>query len=116
MYRIDYNNINEAVQIIYCFMTIPVLSRPECTVWSDSGFADTLTNDGTGFMSENEFCDRIISSGFAAISCIASTDKTGSRRVVLNLMPDTDFLVLNFLSTNSKPNEAERRLLQLLEM
>lgn len=116
MYRIDYSNLNEATKIIYCFMTIPVLFNLECTIWSDSGLPDTVTNDGTSFMSEQEFCKKILSTDFVAISCIAATDKADSRRVVLNLMPDMDFMVLNFPQSNGKPNEAERRLLKLLEI
>ena len=116
MYRIDFEDINEAAEIIYCFMTIPTLTNPECTIWSDSGIPTTITNDGTGFMTEQEFCYKITSADFAAISCVASTDKADTRRVVLNLMPDTDYLILNFPSANGKPNEAERRLMKLLEI
>lgn len=115
MYRIDFEDINEAAEIIYCFMTIPTLTNPECTIWSDSGIPNTIANGGTGFMTEQEFCHKITSVAFAAISCVASTDKADTRRVVLNLMPDTDYLVLNFPSANGKPNEAERKLLKFLE-
>jgi len=116
MYRIDYTDLRNAAEIIYCFMTIPNLTNPECTVWSDSGIPTTIANTGNGFMSEQEFCRRILSTDFAAISCVASTDKADKRRVVLSLMPGADFLVLNFPSANGKPNEAEKRLLKLLEL
>lgn len=116
MYRIDYEDLSSAAEIMYCFMTLPILTRPECTIWSDNGIADTVINEGNGFMSEQEFCERIASSGFAAISCVASTDKADMRRVVLNLMPDMDFMVLNFPASNGNPNEAEKRLLKLLEL
>lgn len=116
MYRIDFDDLNSAAEIIYCFMTLPTLTRPECTIWNNNGIPDTVTNEGSGFMTEQEFCKRITSSGFAAISCVASTDKADTRRVVLNLMPDMDFMVLNFPSANGKPNEAERLLLRLLEI
>ena len=116
MYRIDFEDIIEAAEIFYCFMTIPTLMNPECTIWNDSGIPNTIANDGTGFMTEQEFCHKITSADFAAISCVASTDKADTRRVVLNLMPDTDYLILNFPSANGKPNEAERRLIKLLEI
>lgn len=116
MYRIDYDGLHSAAEIMYCFMTIPVLMKPECTIWSESGIPETVTNDGSAFMTEQEFCERIVTSDFAAISCVASTDKADTRRVVLNLMPDTDYMVLNFPSANGKLNEAEIRLLKLLEM
>lgn len=116
MYRIDFENINDAAEIIYCFMTIPALTNPECTIWSESGIPDTIAKDSNDFLSEEEFCRKIASVDFAAISCVASTDKADERRVVLNLMPGTDYLVLNFSSADGKPNEAERRLLKLLEI
>lgn len=113
MYRIDFENLDEAAEIIYCFMTIPALTNPECTIWSDSGIPNTIVNDGTGFMTEQEFCQRITSTDFAAISCVASTDKADMQRVVLNLMPGTDYLVLNFPSANGKPNDVEKGVLRI---
>jgi len=115
MFRIDFIDLNNAAEIMYCFMTLPSLTRPECTIWSDAGFPDTLTNDGPGFMSEKEFCSKITSSNFSAITCIASTDKQDKRRVVLNLMPDTEYLVLNFPSSGGRLNPDEKKLLALLE-
>ena len=96
-------------------MTIPTLTNPECTIWSDCGIPNTVSNDGTGFMTEQEFCHKVKSTEFVAISCVASTDKADTRRVVLNLMTDADYLVLNFFSADGKPNEAERKLLKFLE-
>ena len=32
MYRIDFEDIIEAAEIIHCFMTIPTLTNPECTI------------------------------------------------------------------------------------
>ena len=116
MYRIDYTDLRNAAEIIYYFMTIPVLTNPECTVWTESDFPHMFTNDGTGCMTEREFCRKLLSSDFTAISCVASTDKRDERRVVLHLMPDMGYLVLNFPSANGKLNEAEKRLLKLLEI
>ena len=65
-------------------------------------------------MTEQEFCRKLIGSGFAAVTCIASIDKADTRRVVLNLLPDAEFILLNFPNANGKPNEAEKRLLQSL--
>ena len=111
MYRIDFETMREAAEILYCFMTLPLLNDPECTIWSDSGFPDTITNTGSSFMTEQEFCERITSSGFTAISCVASADKAGTRRAVLNLLPDTDYLVLNFPPLNGKINPNEKTFL-----
>ena len=52
MYSIDFENLHKAAEIIYCFMTLPALTKPECTLWNDDGFPDTVTNTGMGFMSE----------------------------------------------------------------
>ena len=115
MYRIDFTDLHNAAEIMYCFMTLPILHNPECTIWG-SGFPETIANNGTNFIPEDEFCDKICKSGADAVTCIASTDREDTRRAVLSLMPDTDYLVLNFPSANGKPNEAEKRLLMLLEM
>ena len=115
MYSIDFENLHKAAEIIYCFMTLPALTKPECTLWNDDGFPDTVTNTGKGFMSEEKFCRWIVNSDFAAISCVASTDKEGSRRVVLNLIPGARYMTLNFPMSSGKPSEAEKRLLNILE-
>lgn len=115
MYRIDYDNLNQAAEILYCFMTISSLTNPECTIWSDDGFPETVINDGTGFMTEQEFCEKITSMSFVTISCIASADKSDKQRVVLTLTPEVGYIVLNFSSATGKTSEAEIRLLKLLE-
>ena len=114
MYRIDFANIKEAAGILYRFMTSSALTNPECTIWSADGFTNTIENNGAGFMTEPEFRRKLICSGFVAVTCIASTDKSDTRRVVLNLLPDAEFILLNFPNANGKPNDAEKRLLQLL--
>lgn len=38
MYRIDFESLSEAAEIIYCFMTLPVLTLPECTLGMMKGF------------------------------------------------------------------------------
>ena len=116
MYRIDFSDKAHAVSRIYDFMSIPLLNMPECTAWGETGPLMTITKDTDSFMLKDEFSRMLLGKNFVAVSCVASTDKADTRRVVLNLMPDTDYLVLNFPSANGKPNEAERRILQLLEM
>lgn len=114
MYRIDYSNLREAFEILYQFMTFPNLTRPECTLWSTSEPLITVTNTGNGFMSEREFRKKLFSSEFAAIVCVAGTDKADKRRVALQLISGMDFLVLNFPSANDNLNKAERELLEAL--
>ena len=109
MYRIDFESLSKAAEIIYCFMTFPVLTRPECTLWNDEGLPNTVTNKGKKFMSEEQFSD------FAAISCVASTDKKDKRRVVLSLMPGARYMTLNFPMAQGMPSEAEKSLLHILE-
>lgn len=115
MYRIDFESLSEAAEIIYCFMTLPVLTLPECTLWNDEGLPNTVTNKGKEFMSEEEFCRWLKSSDFAAISCVASTDKKDKRRVVLSLMPGSRYMTLNFPMAQGMPSEAEKSLLHILE-
>ena len=88
MYSIDFENLHKAAEIIYCFMTLPALTKPECTLWNDDGFPDTVTNTGKGFMSEEKFCRWIVNSDFAAISCVASTDKEDGREFSINDLGD----------------------------
>lgn len=116
MYRIDYSNLQEAVKIIYRFMTIPTLTMPECTIWDDSGTPDTLTHRDIRFMTEKDFYKKITSAPFSSITCVASTDKADTRRVVLLMVSDKsiDYMALNFPSANGKINQAERELVQTL--
>lgn len=114
MYRIDFVDLKNAAEIMYCFMTIPSLHSPECTIWG-SGFPETIVNDGTDFIAEEDFCNKIVKSKADAVTCVAATDRADTRRVVLSLMPDTDYLVLNFPSSNGKLSVEEQKLLMLLE-
>jgi len=115
MYSIDFESLSEAAEIIYCFMTLPILIRPECTLWNDEGFPNTVTNKGKKFMSEEDFCRWLMSSDFAAITCVASTDKKDKRRVVLSFMSGARYMTLNFPTANGIPSEAEKNLLHILE-
>ena len=114
MYRIDFSSILEAAEIIYCFMTIPSLTNQECSLFGESGIPETIVNDGIGFMSEQSFCKWITGTKFDAISCVASTDKEDTHRVVLALMPGADYLVLSFPNSHGEPNATEARLLHVL--
>lgn len=114
MYRIDYTNLRNAAEILYCFMTLPSLTKPECSIWCENGLSETIFNDGADFMSEDEFCRKIIRTNFLSITCVASTDKEDKYRAVLSLVQDVDYMILNFPSTNGKPNAAAKRLLRLL--
>lgn len=115
MYRIDYTDLRNAAEILYCFMTLPSLSKPECSILRE-GKAETIVNDGSDFMNEDEFCSKVIRADYLSITCVASTDIEGKHRAVLSLMQDMDYMVLNFPSAKGKPNEAEKRLLNLLEI
>ena len=115
MYRIDFTDLRKAAEIIYCFLTLPCLHNPECSIWGSDGLPKSVLNGGMGFASEEDFCRKIVGCDFAAVTCVASTDKADKRRVVLNLMDGMDFMVLSFPQANGKPNEAEHRLLKMLE-
>lgn len=95
-------------------MTYSDLTRPECTLWSNAIPMLTFTNNGDGFMTERDFRKKLNTSDFAAITCVASTDKADTRRVVLNLVQGMGFMVLNFPSANGKLNSTEKGLLAKL--
>lgn len=116
MYRIDYTDLGNAADILYCFMTLPSLSKPECCILRENGLPETIVNDGSDFMNEDEFCSKIIGTSFLSITCVASTDIEGKHRVVLSLMQDMDYMVLNFPTAKGIPNAAEKRLLSFLEI
>ena len=115
MYRVDYTDKTDALHIMYCFMTIPFLTLPECTVWGEHGPIMTLTNDGSGFISELEFQARLLKSGFFAITCTASTDKADTRRVNLTFTHEFEFMVLNFPCANGNLNAAEKKVFEYLD-
>ena len=115
MYEVKFKDLNEAARIMYCFMVNPDLTRPECTILKDAYHEPiTLTNTGNGFMSEEDFCNLIVLSNHESIICVASTDKTDNRRVVLGMMAGMNHLKLNFPQSNGKPNAAERRIVRSL--
>lgn len=114
MYQINCTDLHDAAKKIYRFMTMPSLTRPECSFWSEKGIPVSITNDGKGFMLEKDFCKKVITSNCVAVLCVASTDKTDKRRVVLNYILGLNMMVLNFPSANGKPNEAEKRLFKAL--
>lgn len=116
MYRIDYSDLRDAAVTMYRFMTIPTLTRPECTIWGDSLPPDTITNTGTDFISEEEFCQKIISASASAVICVASTDRADKRRVVLSLIPSLGYLVLNFpTAANGNLTWKEKDLMRMLQ-
>lgn len=114
MYRLDYYNLREASEILYRFMTYPGLTKPECTLWSDGAPLITYTNEGNGFMTEREFRVKLNSLEYSFISCVASTDKEDTRRVTLNVLPTSHYMILNFPSANGNPNKTERALMAAL--
>lgn len=114
MYQVKFKDLNDAAKIMYCFMVAPNLTRPECTVWKDMHTPLTITNLGKGFMLEDAFCQLIASSGFEMVICVASSDKTDKRRVVLAMMPGMNYMKLSFPQSDGKLNAAERRLIRVL--
>ena len=96
MYRVDYDNTRTAAKILYRFMTIPFLTRQECTAWGESGPLFTLTNDHNEFMDEDKFLRKMISNRCIAVTCTASTDKADKRRVVLTFMENLGMAVQGY--------------------
>lgn len=73
-----------------------------------------MVSKGRDYTNERELYEKIVSSGCAAVSCVASTDKKDKRRVVLNYMVKANSMVLNFPFSNGKLNDAEVRLIKTL--
>lgn len=115
MYRVNYDSTRSAIRILYRFMTMSFLTRPECTAWGENGPLFTLTNDRNDFMDEKDFSRKVLGNRCVAVTCTASTDKADRRRVVLTFMENLEFIVLNFPSANGKLNDAERKVKSLLE-
>lgn len=115
MYRIDFKDMFDVAEIIYCFMTIPSLHNQECSLFDASGIPETILNDGDVFMTEQEFRIKIALSQIEAIACVASTDMEDKNRVVLSLMPGTNYLVLNFPGRTGDLSTAEANLLKVLK-
>ena len=113
MYQIKCENLQDASHKIYRFLSVPSLTRPECSLWSEKGIPVMLSK-GRDYTNEGTLYEKIASSGCAAVTCVASTDKKDKRRVVLNYMVKANILVLNFPFANGKPNDAETRLLKTL--
>lgn len=114
MYRVKYQDLHHAAEIIYCFMTRSGLTKPECTIWDKNGVPNTLVNTGAGFMGKDAFCRKLLTKDFLSVTCVAATDRQDRRRVVLSLVQDVEFMVLSFPSSDGNLNDDEIRLMQLL--
>lgn len=113
MYQIKCTDSHDAASIIYRFLSIPTLTRPECSLWSEKGIP-IIVAKGRDYTNERNLYEKIALSGCAAVTCVASTDKKDKRRVVLNYMVKGNIMVLNFPFANGKPNDAEALLLKTL--
>lgn len=114
MYRIDYEDMYSAAEILYCFMTISALINPECAIWDGRGIPETISHNGSEFISETEFCKKIVASDSVSVTCVASTDAADKRRVVLTLIPELGYMVLNFPQANGRLNEDEKKIIEIL--
>lgn len=116
VYALDYDDEPMALRILYWFFSCRSLTRPECTIWKNALSMRTLRhNSGNGLISEKDFVREILSSPFAAISCVASTDKADQRRVVLRYQPELECILVSFPMANGGLNAAERSLMHFLE-
>lgn len=114
MYRVDYSDERAALKIIYRFLSIPFLTKPECSVWRDNGFANTVTDIKKEWPTEADFLREINNTPFKAISCTAATDRADKRRVALAYTPEIDMMVLSFPQANGKLNDREKQVFDYL--
>lgn len=112
-FRLDYEDAQDAIHILYRFFSCPSLIRPECTVWQEIAVRQTLTWD-TGPRSERAFAQEISACPYTAITCVAATDRADTRRVVLRYQPELPCLILSFPMAGKGLNAAEKALLRYL--
>lgn len=114
MYHVPYRNTEDALKLLYRFMTIPFLNRPECSALGATQYLFTVMNTGDGFLSEEEFYEKVKSSPYKGITCTASTDAADLRRVVLAYLPGQNMMVLSFPAANGKLNAQEEKIFDYL--
>lgn len=112
MYKVSCHTLRSVATAIHRFMTNKLLVQPECTIWPGSGAPTTIVNNGAVFITEQDLFRKIMRTASASISCVASTDKADTRRVVLTYVPGLDFMVLNFPQSNGRLTNAEKRIVE----
>lgn len=113
-FRLDYEDAQDAIHILYRFFSCPALTRPECTAWRGVAIGRTLDRD-TGPQSERAFAREISAKPYTAITCVAATDRADTRRVVLRYHPELPCLILSFPMAEKGLSTAEKALLRYLQ-
>ena len=115
MYRINYKDEYDALEKLYRFLSIPYLTRPECSVWKEAGLPKLYSDISTDFPNVLDFLGELGDMDFTAVSCVASTDERDERRVTLTFTPEINLLVLSFPQSNGKLNHREQMIFEYLE-
>ena len=121
IYKIDTHSIEDALTVVYNFMTDEELTNPECTVFGNETenqfFPRILAMyDGQASMPDyNEFIRQTRKLNFSAISCVSSTDTDDQRRVALAYIPDSGYMTLSFPMAARGINESEKTLLERMQ-
>ena len=122
IYKIDTHSIEDALTVVYNFMTDEELTNPECTVFGNETenqfFPHILAMyDGQASMPDyNEFIRQTRKLNFSAISCVSSTDKNDQRRVTLSFLPEVGFVAMSFPMAYDGINASEKMLLDRMSL
>lgn len=119
IYKIDVKSLEEAGSVIHRFLTLDLLTNPECTVF-ESAHTGTIQSEAMKTYGYKEIPSLIqiqhiiMSDKTEGILCVAATDKADIRRVALSYLPEMEFIALSFPMAHDGLNEAECELLDLL--
>ena len=122
IYKIDTHSIEDALTVVYNFMTDEELNNPECTVFGNESENQFFPNilamyDGRDSMPEyTEFIKCAKKLDFSAISCVSSTDKNDRRRVTLSFIPEVGFVAMSFPMAENGINDTEKLLLERMSL
>ncbi|MBQ7654126.1 MAG: hypothetical protein IJS17_03540 [Clostridia bacterium] len=122
IYKIDTHSLEDALTVVYSFMTDEGLNNPECTVFGNETGNQFFPNilamyDGRDSMPDyTEFIKRTKKLDFSAISCVSSTDKDDRRRVTLSYIPEVGFVAMSFPMAYDGINASEKLLLERMSL
>ena len=107
------------IEVIYEYLRLDLLTNPECSLISNatalSGVKTFSRAQNTIPKSFSEFRKETFKIDWDACLCVAGTEATDQRRVVLNYSKGMNALVINFPSATSGFTQTELRIKEWLE-
>lgn len=107
-----------ALEVVYRYLQLGMLTNPECNLASNS----SLIAGGTVFSRDkgtlpndfDTFRRKVSSADWDVLMCVAGTESSDSRRVVLLYLRSENLFTVNFPSANSM-SENEKEILKWLD-